>query len=168
MSQVSIRPDMTLDVARMQNSNNQPIFLHPPPTPDRPVWAGRASYRLPIKLYSTSVQVQLSSAKPPTWSQRTCALGVSYLSLRVQLNSPLVCKHLAGADCRLWTRPVSKKNTSLPLIIKPDGRTEWVVHLSPILGDRKIQTLVESNQWCGNWYLLLPSQALGIIRIGQG
>ena len=31
-----------------------------------------------------------------------------------------------------------------------------------------VQTPVESNKWFKNWLLSLPSQALGIVRIGQG
>ena len=45
----------------------------------------------------------------------------------------------------------------------PDRMVEWVEgRKSPV------RTLVESNQWFKNPYLLLPSQVLGIIRIGQG
>ena len=40
--------------------------------------------------------------------------------------------------------------------------TNWSV-----LVDRGIRTLVELNQWLKNWYSSLPSQVLGIIRIGQ-
>ena len=62
----------------------------------------------------------------------------------------------------------------------PDGVARWVEHLSPVLEDQgiwtsrvwirtlRVWTMVESNHWLKNWYLLLPSMALAIIRIGQG
>ena len=50
----------------------------------------------------------------------------------------------------------------------PGGMAEWIERPSPVLVDCGIRTLVESNQWFKNLYLSLPSQALSIIRIGQG
>ena len=49
----------------------------------------------------------------------------------------------------------------------------WVQRSITVLGDKEILTswvrpLVESNQWLKNLYLSVPSQALSIIRIGQG
>ena len=56
--------------------------------------------------------------------------------------------------------------------MQPGWMVEWVERPSPILGDQEIQTslvrtLVDSNQWLKNVYMSLPSQALGIIRIGE-
>ena len=60
------------------------------------------------------------------------------------------------------------------------GMAKWVESTPSVLGDQGIWrsrvrvwstwiwTRVESNQWLSNWYLPLPSQALSIIRIGQG
>ena len=50
---------------------------------------------------------------------------------------------------------------------------EWVEHPPPVLrdwgiGTSCVRTMVGSNQWLKNLYLSLPSQALSIIRIGQG
>ena len=52
-----------------------------------------------------------------------------------------------------------------------DEKAKWVPYSSPILGDWEsiwtwVWTLVKSTQWLKYLYLLLPSQALCIIRIG--
>ena len=53
-----------------------------------------------------------------------------------------------------------------------DRMADLVERLFPVLGDwgdsdLMLQTLVNSKQWLKNWYLSLPSQVLGIIRIGE-
>ena len=58
------------------------------------------------------------------------------------------------------------------LITRNSRPDRWVECPSPVLWDWEIWTLwvwtlVEWNQWLKNWNLLLPSQALQIIRIGQ-
>ena len=77
-------------------------------------------------------------------------------------SSVIICIRRDGLEC-VAVYTVSFRSG------EPDGMAEWIEHLFPVLGDWAIQTtLVNSNQWLKSLFLLLPSQALNIIRIRQG